>query len=117
MDPIFDWEFYLKINKDIFNSGIKTEEAALEHWNKYGKAEGRLAAPIVYGTPPEDFDWRFYTLKYKDLKNVGINTEQKAWEHWVMYGKKENRVYKYTFNTPRNRKAEFVKKLLKINCE
>jgi hypothetical protein len=37
----FDWISYLKINKDIFLSGINTKIKSWEHWNNYGIKEER----------------------------------------------------------------------------
>jgi hypothetical protein len=38
----FDWQFYLRNNGDLGAAGIKTEQQAMQHWNAYGKREGRL---------------------------------------------------------------------------
>jgi hypothetical protein len=38
----FDWKFYLKQNPDLGNAGLTTEQQANNHWNTYGKQEGRL---------------------------------------------------------------------------
>ena len=38
----FDWKFYLKNNPDLGNAGLTTEQQANDHWNNYGKQEGRL---------------------------------------------------------------------------
>jgi hypothetical protein len=38
----FDWKFYLKNNPDLGNAGLTTEQHANDHWNTYGKQEGRL---------------------------------------------------------------------------
>jgi hypothetical protein len=38
----FDYKFYLNLYKDLGNAGIKTYEQALNHYNKYGKSEGRI---------------------------------------------------------------------------
>jgi hypothetical protein len=37
----FDWISYLKINKDIYLSGINTKIKSWEHWNNYGIKEER----------------------------------------------------------------------------
>jgi hypothetical protein len=42
----FDWISYLKINKDIYNSGINTKNKSWEHWNKYGIKEERAFSYI-----------------------------------------------------------------------
>ena len=38
----FDWKFYLNQNPDLGKAGITTEQQANNHWNQYGKQEGRL---------------------------------------------------------------------------
>ena len=38
----FDWKFYLQQNPDLGNAGIITEQQANDHWNTYGKQEGRV---------------------------------------------------------------------------
>jgi hypothetical protein len=38
----FDWEYYLQNNADLTQAGITTEQQATNHWNNYGKQEGRL---------------------------------------------------------------------------
>jgi hypothetical protein len=38
----FDWNYYIQTYSDVRDAGITTETAALEHWNKVGKPEGRL---------------------------------------------------------------------------
>jgi hypothetical protein len=42
----FDWITYLKINKDIYKSGINTKIKSWEHWNKYGIKEERAFSYI-----------------------------------------------------------------------
>jgi len=42
MDPLFDWKVYLANYEDLRDSGICTEQEALQHWNDYGKREGRI---------------------------------------------------------------------------
>ena len=38
----FDWKFYLQTYGDLRNAGFHTEHQALDHWNSYGKGEGRI---------------------------------------------------------------------------
>lgn len=38
---IFDWKMYVDNYEDLQQAGIRTEEQALKHWNRYGKREGR----------------------------------------------------------------------------
>lgn len=38
----FDWKYYLQNNPDLGNAGLITEQQANDHWNTFGKQEGRL---------------------------------------------------------------------------
>ena len=38
---IFDWKYYLDKYPDLRQNGVHTQEQALQHWNTYGKNEGR----------------------------------------------------------------------------
>lgn len=42
----FDWKTYINNYKDLRNSGINTYESAINHWNLYGKKEGRTYETI-----------------------------------------------------------------------
>ena len=42
----FDWRLYLERYPDLRSAGIASEEEAVQHWKKYGKAEGRWGAPL-----------------------------------------------------------------------
>jgi len=42
MEQKFDWEFYINNYKDLRDNGINTYEKALNHWNKFGRKEGRV---------------------------------------------------------------------------
>jgi hypothetical protein len=78
----FDVECYIRSYSDLRN-GIVTEQQAIDHWNNYGKQEGRTYF----------FDWIKYLDTYPDLRQGGILTEQQAITHWLNYGKKEGRIY------------------------
>lgn len=38
----FDWSWYIHAYPDLLPAGINSREAAINHWNKYGKKEGRV---------------------------------------------------------------------------
>jgi hypothetical protein len=82
----FDWECYLSVYEDLRNAGINTEEAALDHWIKTGKSEGRRCS-----VKEDNFDWEYYVSIYEDLRHARINTKQAALAHWVIAGKLEGR--------------------------
>lgn len=46
----FDWEFYLASHEDLIKAGINTKKKALDHWNKYGKKEGRIYKLVINNT-------------------------------------------------------------------
>ncbi len=90
----FDWETYINNYPDLMNNGINNKEKAIEHWNKYGKNEGRIFIKIELD---EDFDWEQYINNYDDLINSGINNKSDALDHWLKHGKNEGRTYKNIF--------------------
>lgn len=45
----FDYEYYLDKYPDLRECGVKTEEEAINHWNKYGKNENRCGYGKVCG--------------------------------------------------------------------
>jgi len=71
----FDWELYIELNDDL-KENIKTKCDALNHWNLYGKKEGRI----------RNFDWCSYVKQY-NLLTRSINNKSKAIEHWQKNGK------------------------------
>jgi hypothetical protein len=88
----FDWEKYVKKNKDLQHINIK--EDAWNHWIKYGKNEGREYFEIKkeeIKNSNDNFDWKNYLKNNADLHH--INTKEDAWNHWIEYGKKEGREY------------------------
>jgi hypothetical protein len=96
----FDWKSYVANYDDLRKAGIKTEEAAKQHWREIGAREGRsyqnTRKPVadVAEALPSDFSWRNYVDNYKDLQEMGIDTKEKATEHWLKIGSKEGRKYK-----------------------
>jgi hypothetical protein len=43
----FDWREYLRRYPDLRAAGIDSEAGAVDHWTKYGRAEGRWGAPLT----------------------------------------------------------------------
>lgn len=105
-EEIFNWNIYLNNYKDLEDAGIDNEEKALNHWNLYGRSEGRhyyqydeLNKKINEEKNEEIFNWNIYLNNYKDLQDAGIDTEEKALNHWNLYGKAEGRhSYQYDEN-------------------
>jgi hypothetical protein len=79
----FDVGCYTRSYSDLKQNGILSSQQAIQHWNKYGKQEGRTYF----------FDWIKYLDSYPDLRQNGIHTEQQAIQHWLNYGKHEKRDY------------------------
>lgn len=87
----FDWEKYLKHYDDLKIIEYN-KESAINHWNNYGKNEGRIffKKNIIYLY--NDFDWEQYLNYYEDLKIINYDIES-AINHWNNYGVNEGRIY------------------------
>ena len=88
----FDWEKYIRDNKDLENSSIQTKEDAIFHYSNYGINENRNIfffnnKNITY----EIFDWKYYIENNEDIKKQNNITKEDAWEHYFNYGIYENR--------------------------
>lgn len=59
-----DWLFYINYYPDLKKSGINNYVSAMNHWNKFGKKEGRISK----------IPYKNYILNYPDLKKAGILT-------------------------------------------
>ena len=86
----FDWKKYVKSYSDL--SVLTNKEDAWNHWQFYGKNEGRN---YFYSSFIKEcisnFDWKKYVESYSDL-SVLTNKED-AWNHWQFYGKPEGRTF------------------------
>ena len=83
----FDWNIYIKLNKDLSN--IKLKSHAIKHYLKHGKSENRLYK-IDKTNYPIDFNWKNYIILNPDLKCIN---ELDALNHYLQFGKKEKRKY------------------------
>lgn len=77
MDPLFDWQYYLANYKDIRDSGIATEQEALQHWIVHGKSESRIGYGIKVFTMVKDEadivrEWILYHGNLFGLENLYI---------------------------------------------
>ena len=86
---VFDARFYLANYNDLrcafIKPGIKTFDAAAQHWCDYGVKEGRQGSTT--------FSSMAYLARYEDLMNAfGKNNFGKAIEHYINTGVKENRI-------------------------
>lgn len=91
----FEWRFYLFMNPDITQNGIKTQQSAKQHWLHYGRSEGRISAH----PDREIFDFEYYSSRYKIFENIRERGQRLSdsdsirfiLEHWYLHGKKEGR--------------------------
>jgi len=72
MSNFFDWQYYLNKYPDLRANGVHTEEQALEHWNRFGKKEGRISlSPTI-----SRIDWKYYLDKYPEVDII---------REWILY--------------------------------
>lgn len=84
----FDWKYYLDTYPDLRANGVHTEQQAIQHFNTFGRKEGRVSINNPY------FDWKNYLETYPDLRANGVHSEQQVKEHFYVYGRVENRMCK-----------------------
>lgn len=80
---VFNWLFYVNSYADLLAAGIHSEAAARRHWQLYGLAEGRQAAPT--------FHTRQYLELYADLQAAFGSDFRAALAHYLTYGVAEGR--------------------------
>jgi len=86
----FNWKIYMAINSDIMASGIMTEQKAIAHFKKFGKAENRKYH-IKQVAP--NFDYKMYSRLNPDLDVFGFLTQEDYELHWIIVGMHEKRLY------------------------
>jgi len=85
---VFDWREYLYLNRDVAKVST-TAEFAIQHWEQYGKKEGRRArTPLPFDS---FFDPHRYLSKYPDLRMNGVDSVDAAVVHFLQYGVDEGR--------------------------
>ena len=86
----FDWRTYLKKYPDLTSANILTEKSALQHWNKYGRLEGRsdkyinhtfndtdiIKYPILFHKYLLGLSSPTTQIKYKIVNIANINKQQ-----------------------------------------
>ena len=87
---MFNEAYYLKTNLDVAKAVSLKQMTALEHYNTYGKKEGRRPTPQL----PLDFVEGAYLNNNLDVKEA-VNSKSFTCgaEHWLIYGWNENRKY------------------------
>lgn len=88
--PEFNWVDYLFLNPALVDAGVDNQVAAVAHYLKYGRSEGRLTRCEV----PADFHYKQYIDLNPGLKRAGISAINSARAHWTAYGCKEGRPYR-----------------------
>lgn len=98
----FDWQYYIKVNQNIFKHVVVNKKDAILHWNtigKYDKDFKYIEDDFEVETITKDnFDWIYYIKNNIDLIKNDILNSNCAWEHWCNYGKYERREYKCKFD-------------------
>ena len=97
----FDWEFYLWHNPDI--TGITSEDAAKEHWQTVGKAQGRLGSSLAFYIQkgvdirqlPDAFDAQEYLSLYPDLQSQGLTEKWPVTVYFLSQPETEREIYSF----------------------
>jgi hypothetical protein len=102
----FDANYYLEKYSDLQAVLGNDTEAALDHYVRYGKDEGRTdvneAEVLITQEMNElrdSFDAEYYLAKYSALEAVLGNDTERALDHYVRHGKDEGRTYLNTLPT------------------
>ncbi len=82
-DVLFDWEYYYAANPDVARAFGRNPSALRNHYNNYGKREGRA--------PSRLFDPKVYINLYPDLKAAFGSNYTAAYNHFVSNGIREGR--------------------------
>jgi len=117
---LFDWRFYLEVNRDILRWNILTEKQARDHYIRFGHEEDRWmnasqrpshdgcihSMDIIIPNPKYSilcpgiielkdrlkvFDWKFYLEANPDLNPLNLATSEAAMNHFKCCGYLEER--------------------------
>lgn len=83
----FDWEYYLRNNKDLRDAGISTFFTAQYHFAKFGIHEKRKSTSTNF--IDSNFNWNYYVEK----NNLSCSNEAEALKHYEEFGKDQNLAY------------------------
>lgn len=89
-DILFDWQYYYDNNSDVAKVCGKNQAALRNHYEQYGKREGRA--------PSKLFDPKYYLQVHADLKKAFGNDYVAVYNHFVTYGINEGRQGSESFN-------------------
>ena len=82
-DAVFDYDYYIANNKDVYNAYGDNKRAVFEHFIVFGMNEGRSAKA--------DFNVWYYRQSYGDLQAAFGNDLRSYYLHYIIYGKNEGR--------------------------
>lgn len=82
-DICFDYIFYADNNDDLRMEYGYDREKLLNHWNSFGKYEGRAGSAVYHGA--------YYLEANPDVKAAYGNNYEMAYKHFLSYGSKEKR--------------------------
>lgn len=80
---VFDYKYYADHNFDLYNAYGYNKTALQNHWNKYGKAEGRASSSV--------FNVKYYVENNWDIRQAFGNNYTAAYNHFMNYGYAEYR--------------------------
>lgn len=81
--PVYDYDYYIAHNKDVYNAFGDNQEAVLNHFITYGMKEGRIAK--------ETFNVKVYKENYVDLRNAFGDNTKSYYMHYITHGINEYR--------------------------
>lgn len=93
IDEGFLPQTYLNVYPDINTAVNGNYDAAYEHFNPYGKSEGRTkTSQYLYAKYSLPFNEEIYLLAYPDINDaVNKNWFKSGYDHFLINGKNENR--------------------------
>ena len=102
----FDAAYYAEHNPDVVAALGNSEEALLDHYNTFGKGEGRRANSTDFSKLntkdvemlKEMFDAKYYAEKYPDVAKECGTDEEKLFNHFLNNGLVEGRQPSKDFN-------------------
>ena len=80
--PVFNFEYFLKVNPDLKEQFEGAPESALEYFVTKGMDEGLIAS--------SEFDLASYKARYADVRET-CTTNKACYEHYMKTGKEEGR--------------------------
>ena len=80
--PVFNFEYFLKVNPDLKEQFEGAPESALEYFVTKGMDEGLVAS--------SEFDLESYKARYADVRET-CSTNKACYEHYMKTGKEEGR--------------------------